>query len=128
MPARSASAAAAGAVAAHTVRAAPRRLPDLVAGSEVGVEGLGVEGVAEAAAVEDPVDVARREAGVRERALDGLHGDFPLASSGGLRVVGLADAGDRDGACQLGELAGAAPVRRVRAHGRSRRAVAIQDE
>src|SRR5205085_10275827 len=43
----------------------------------------------------DAVDVAWREAGVGQRALDRLRGDLLRRAARGLRVVGLADPDDR---------------------------------
>src|SRR5207302_1255350 len=61
----------------------------------------------------DAVDVARREAGVGQCALDRLRGDFLRRVARGLRVVGLADPDDRHLARDVLERGGEPPVRRA---------------
>ena len=73
---------------------------------------------------------AERRTLAYQPALDGLRADLARAPSGGLRMIRLAHADDRDRAAHIGDLSGAAPVcggaaaHRARA---SRRAVAIHD-
>ena len=70
------------------------RLPQVVAGAEVGVEGSGVELVGHAGPEHDAVDVLGAQAGVGQRPFDGGGGDLGRRAARRPAVLGLAHPDD----------------------------------